>query len=112
MQVASGSNGTIMDTLPRFGDDGVTGLPSAFFVAGARSLVSSAWTIPVRENATLVGEFLDNWLNHNHGRNRYAAFRAAQLAALARARDNGDSHPFRWAGLMYVGRPDDTFNTH
>jgi tetratricopeptide (TPR) repeat protein len=110
MQVASGSGGNIVDTLPRLGDDGLTGLPSAFFIAGAHSIVSSAWTIPVRESAELIDEFLETWLHHNQGRNRYAAFHSAQLSALKRAREKGDTHPFRWAGLMYVGWPDDVRN--
>jgi hypothetical protein len=43
-------------------------------------------------------------------RRRYAAFRAAQLARLAVARqeaENGTGHPFFWAGSIYVGDPGD-----
>jgi CHAT domain-containing protein len=88
--------------------DGVAGLRQAFLLAGARSLTASMWEVPADETTAQMSDFYERWLGSEHSRNRYQAFRAAQLAALARARDDrGTGHPFYWAGLVYVGDPGD-----
>jgi CHAT domain-containing protein len=107
MQVNGGNLGSMVWTLPQSGDEAVAGLPLAFLVAGARSVISSTSTIPVAVNAQLVDDFLEVWLNRNHGLNRYTAFHSAQLSALDRARQKGSTHPFQWAGMIYIGLPDD-----
>ena len=88
--------------------DGVAGLRQAFLLAGARSLTVSMWEVPADETTAQVSDFYDRWLGGTKHVARYEAFHAAQLAALARARqDHGSGHPFYWAGIVYVGDPGD-----
>jgi CHAT domain-containing protein len=92
--------------------DGVVGLQHAFLVAGASSVIASLWTVPVTETLRQVRLFYQGWLktgaNNSGGRPRYAAFRSAQLEALAFARRRyGRGHPFFWAGSIYSGDPGD-----
>jgi CHAT domain-containing protein len=111
MQVQGSNLGSMVWTLPQIGDQAVAGLPLAFFVAGARSVISSTSTIPVGQSTQLIDDFLEAWLNQNQGSNRYSAFHSAQLNALARARQKGSTHPFQWAGMVYIGPPDDARST-
>jgi tetratricopeptide (TPR) repeat protein len=88
--------------------DGVAGLRQAFLMAGARSITVSMWEVPADETTAQIGDFYDRWLGGAKTVTRYEAFHAAQLAALARARQNhGSGHPFYWAGVVYVGDPGD-----
>jgi len=94
--------------------DGVMGLRQAFFFAGARSLTTSLWEVPVNEATQQIGDFYQRWLGattKKKGRTpntRYAAFRETQLAALAQTRKTyGAGHPFFWAGFIYLGDPGD-----
>jgi tetratricopeptide (TPR) repeat protein len=92
--------------------DGVAGLSQGFLLAGARSLTMSMWEVPADETTQQIGDFYHRWLgNEGHGQNtvhRYEAFHAAQVNALARARqDHGSGHPFYWAGMIFVGDPGD-----
>ncbi len=88
--------------------DGVAGLRQAFLLAGARSLSMSMWEVPAEETTLEIGDFYDRWLGGAKAETRYKAFRAAQLAALARARQqHAAAHPFYWAGVVYVGDPGD-----
>jgi tetratricopeptide (TPR) repeat protein/CHAT domain-containing protein len=92
--------------------DGVVGLRQAFLLAGARALTMSMWEVPASETTTQMGDFYERWLGGTAARRatttRYGAFRGAQLAALARARQtSGGGHPFYWAGTVYVGDPGD-----
>ena len=88
--------------------DGVAGLRQAFLMAGARSITVSMWEVPADETTAQVSDFYDRWLGGTKHVARYQAFYAAQLAALARARqDHGSGHPFYWAGIVYVGDPGD-----
>ena len=91
---------------------GVVGLRQAFLLAGARALTMSMWKVPAVETTTQMGDFYAKWLGGTAARRstttRYGAFRAAQLAALERARQMyGAAHPFYWAGTVYVGDPGD-----
>jgi CHAT domain-containing protein len=91
--------------------EGVTGLRAAFIVAGARSVVASMWEVPKEPTLNQAAFFYRNWLQK--GMSRYAAFRAAQLSALAAARDpdqrprNTAPHPLWWAGFTFAGDPGD-----
>jgi CHAT domain-containing protein/Tfp pilus assembly protein PilF len=92
--------------------DGVAGLRQAFLLAGARALTMSMWEVPAEETTQQISDFYDRWVgSEGKGRKpaaRYEAFHAAQLAALARARQNhGSGHPFYWAGTIFVGDPGD-----
>ena len=92
--------------------DGVAGLSQGFLLAGARSLTMSMWEVPADETTQQIGDFYHHWLG-NEGKgpipeHRYEAFHAAQVEALARARqDHGTGHPFFWAGMIFVGDPGD-----
>ena len=101
-----------MWTLPQSGDEGIAGMPLAFLTAGARSVISSTMTIPAGINSQLVSDFLKGWLSRARAPGRYAAFHAAQLSALSRARAKGSTHPFQWAGMIYIGAPDDSPDGH
>jgi tetratricopeptide (TPR) repeat protein len=94
--------------------DGVAGLRQAFLLAGARSLTMSLWEVPAAETTQQVADFYGRWLGGSKDAKtttRYVAFRAAQLAALAHARQtHGAGHPFYWAGVVYVGDPADLPN--
>jgi tetratricopeptide (TPR) repeat protein len=91
--------------------DGVAGLRQAFLLAGARSLTMSMWEVPAVETTRQIADFYTRWLGRSPQAgpgSRYVAFRAAQLAALAHARNtHGAAHPFHWAGVVYVGDPGD-----
>jgi tetratricopeptide (TPR) repeat protein len=92
--------------------DGVAGLRQAFLLAGARALTMSMWEVPAEETGKEVSDFYDRWLGSGgQGRKpqrRYEAFHAAQLEALARARQTrGGGHPSYWAGTIFVGDPGD-----
>jgi CHAT domain-containing protein len=95
--------------------DGVAGLRQGFLLAGARALTMSMWEVPAEETTRQIEEFYERWLGGKgmQPKTRYEAFRAAQMAALARARqDRGVGHPFYWAGMVYVGDPGDLQPVH
>ena len=83
----------------------VSGFRQAFLVAGAKSLVMSMWRVPEQPSIEQIESFFKLWLIGKLP--RYEAFYSAQLAALKRAkRSFGSTHPFWWAGFVYVGDPD------
>jgi CHAT domain-containing protein len=85
---------------------GVMGLRQAFTIAGASSVVTSMWEVPLDQTVDQLQSFMDAWLIHR--RARYQAFRESQLAALRAARINGlGGHPFWWGGFVYYGDPGD-----
>lgn len=90
---------------------GVASLRQAFILAGARAVTASLWEVPAKETVDQTNDFYRRWLSPHPGRpppSRYGAFRAAQLAALERARqEQANAHPFWWAGTVYVGDPGD-----
>ena len=86
--------------------ESVVGLRQAFTMAGARSVVTSMWMIPLDETVQQMSAFLNAWLSR--GRPRYQAFHESQLNALHAARKRGlGGHPFWWAGFIYFGDPGD-----
>jgi len=72
--------------------EGVSGLASAFLVAGASSVVASRWEVLSNHTIAQMREFYDSpWLRAPTGQDEsgsgmFAAFRSSQLAALTRAR--------------------------
>jgi CHAT domain-containing protein len=91
--------------------EGVVGLRQAFLLAGARALTMSMWEVPADETTEQIADFYSRWSSNVSRRPllaRYKAFRASQLAALARTRQAyGSGHPFYWAGTVYIGDPGD-----
>lgn len=79
------------------------GLRWAFAYAGAKNTVTSLWTVPDAETATLMGHFYTAlW----EGRLSIAdALRAAQLKMLQADRDQGGSAPHAWGAFVVSGRP-------
>jgi CHAT domain-containing protein len=92
--------------------DGVAGLRQAFLLAGARALTMSMWEVPAAETGEELNDFYGKWLiSSGKGQRtstRYKAFHAAQLSALKAARAQyGATHPYYWAGVVFVGDPGD-----
>ena len=80
------------------------GLRWAFAYAGVRSLVTSLWSVPDAETATLMIHFYTAlW---EKGLSAPAALRAAQLEMLKAARARGDSAPHAWGAFVASGSPD------
>lgn len=78
------------------GDD-VVGLTRGFLYAGARSIVSSLWSVDDQATASLMRAFYTNLQTMD----RREALRRAQLGTR-----EAFAHPFFWAAFQLVGRPD------
>jgi CHAT domain-containing protein/tetratricopeptide (TPR) repeat protein len=90
----------------RFDSESVIGLRQAFTIAGARSVVTSVWEVPLDQTVAQMTSFLDGWLQGQQP--RYESFRESQLEALRSARSsNLGGHPLWWAGFIYFGDPGD-----
>jgi CHAT domain-containing protein/Tfp pilus assembly protein PilF len=77
--------------------EGVLGLTRAFQYAGARSVLSTLWTVNDESTAQLMGRF---YAERKRGRSKDAALRAAQRAMLGRP---ATAHPYRWAAFQLSG---------
>jgi CHAT domain-containing protein/tetratricopeptide (TPR) repeat protein len=83
--------------------EGLLGLRRAFLTAGARTVVSSLWSVPDPETAELMSLFYANlW---QRGLGKHAALRAAQLEMIARNRQRfgGDARPATWGAFVLDG---------
>lgn len=83
--------------------EGLLGLRRAFLTAGARTVVSSLWSVPDQETAELMTLFYSNlW---QRGLGKHAALRAAQLEIIARNRQRfaGDARPATWGAFVLDG---------
>jgi len=78
-------------------DEGVLGLPRAFLLAGAKTVVMSLWTVPDDQTYLLMTKMYARLLA---GVPRAQALREAQLAVKARFPD-----PAYWGGFVCVGAP-------
>lgn len=82
---------------------GVYGLRRSFAVAGARTIISSMWRIDDRTTVELMVEF---YRSLRDGAPASAALRHAQLALIARLRqDKGTAPPALWGGFVCIGDP-------
>ena len=85
---------------------GLRGLRESFQAAGALSVVTSMWRIPLEPSLAQCREFMDQMSDHSQS--RYIAFHRSQLAALENSRRNyGSGHPLMWGGLIFIGHPGD-----
>jgi len=84
--------------------EGVLGLRRAFRTAGARHLVLSLWSVPDVATGELMRDFYKA-LRRRRTATAPEALRAAQLQALERARETGDSAPRDWAAFIATGIP-------
>lgn len=86
--------------------EGLSGLARAFFIAGAKSLLVSQWSVD--DGAT---QFLMTEIFKRYGKNRSLppaqALRHGMQAAMTEAAQHPDrayfAHPFAWAAFFLVG---------
>lgn len=83
--------------------EGILGLRRAFWIAGARTLVMTLWSIPDLQTTMLMEDFYRLHLKRRRGRGAAAALREAQLSALDRQRAEGNVRPIAWAGFVTAG---------
>jgi CHAT domain-containing protein len=80
--------------------EGIIGLSRSFFIAGARSVVVSQWSVSDISTAQLMKDFYQQLVNNVP---KAAALREAKLRML-----NGGSetrHPYYWAPFVIIGAP-------
>ena len=76
--------------------EGVYGLRRAFFIAGAETLVASAWPISDRETVALMQRYYRLLLQGQP--------RAQAMTAAAREMQRTHSHPYYWAPFSVFGQ--------
>lgn len=77
--------------------DYVASLAEAFWIAGARSVVASLWSVDDTSTGRLMTEFYEGI---KAGKSKSAALRDAQLAVRSQPEY---SHPYYWAGFVLFG---------
>ena len=83
--------------------EGLLGLRRAVLESGARTVISSLWSVPDQQTSELMDRFYRNlW---EKGLGAHAALRAAQLETIAdnRARYDGDARPVTWGAFVLDG---------
>jgi CHAT domain-containing protein/Tfp pilus assembly protein PilF len=79
------------------GGEGLIGLTRAFQYAGARSVLSSLWSVSDESTALLMKNFYSNL---KRGKTKAEALRLAQVDMV---KSKNYSHPFYWAGFILNG---------
>jgi CHAT domain-containing protein len=77
--------------------EGVFGLKRAFILSGARTVVTSLWSVPSQETTQLLGLFYTKWAG---GMGKAEALREAKLELM---KDN--DNPFFWSAFVMVDDP-------
>jgi CHAT domain-containing protein len=82
--------------------EGLIGLRRAFRTAGAKTVISSLWSVQDESTARLMESFYRNlW---DAGMDRIEALRQAQLSMLRRHREqHGDPLPATWGAFVLSG---------
>ena len=88
------------------GGEGLVGLSTAFFIAGAESLCASLWQVPTGPTRQLTTEFFRRLQEGNP--DRAEALRQTQLEVLRNGKDLSGkpadySSPFCWAAFVLMG---------
>jgi CHAT domain-containing protein len=83
--------------------EGVSGLRRAFQYAGARTLITSLFSVPDGQTRELMDRL---YTALNAGKGKLDALHDAQLAVIEQRRKEGAAHPFFWAGFVLVGSSD------
>jgi CHAT domain-containing protein/tetratricopeptide (TPR) repeat protein len=98
--VLSGCNtGELIDSYLK--SDNNISLPLAFIAAGARSTISSLWTVEDKSTEELMTEFHRQWLG-GEGKNKALALQAAML----KVKETYSSNPYHWAAMTLIGEMD------
>lgn len=79
--------------------EGIISLARGFLYAGARSLITTLWSINEGTNLRLIESFYGHWAD---GRDKDEALRRAKLDHLAGS-DRLRAHPVYWAALAPIG---------
>ena len=82
--------------------EGMIGLRRAFHLAGAKSVISTAWSVGDQATAVIMRDFYRNLFEL--GMPRGEALRSAQIAAIQRQRKTGVLDPRDWGGFLLSGR--------
>lgn len=97
--------------------EGLTGLSTAFFIAGAESVCASLWQVPTEPTSMLTEKFFQ--LLKDGDMSRAEALRQAQLAVLdhgrkVQSKTSLHAEPFCWAAFELMGeyRRDPTARSH
>jgi len=80
--------------------EGVLSLARGFFQAGARSVISTLWSVNDKSSSLIMKNF---YTHLNDGMNKDFALRQAKLDYLNNTKDPDYLHPFYWAGFVAVG---------
>jgi CHAT domain-containing protein/Flp pilus assembly protein TadD len=84
--------------------EGVYGLRRAFQNAGARTIVSTLFSVPDEESRELMKKFYEGLKT---GRGKLESLRGAQLMLIETRRSKeGAAHPFFWASFVLAGDPE------
>ena len=78
--------------------EGLFGLTRTFFYAGARSVLSSVWSVNDQSTAIFMEDFYKGLVR---GEDKITALRMTKLKMLR----SGRSHPYYWAGFVLNGDP-------
>lgn len=80
-------------------------LRHSFLLAGARSVVATSWSVPVRESRLLMSRYLRELAQGNT--EKEAALQVAQRGMIDELRQQfGRAHPFFWASFSLTGQVD------
>jgi CHAT domain-containing protein len=83
-----------------YNSEGIISLARGFHFAGARSVLTTLWSINEGANCTLMPKFYQYL---DQGKSKKAALHAAKLAFLQE--DERLAHPVYWAGFQLLGNP-------
>lgn len=79
--------------------EGIMSLARAFAYAGAKSIITTLWSVDDRSTSQLMQNFYQQL---SQGKNKSEAMREAKLQYLATNTDR-QAHPFFWAGPVVIG---------